>query len=50
MFSGQTLLTRLIWMALGLIALDALVTREWSLAFIALATFLANAAAGRSRR
>src|SRR6056297_3905128 len=38
MFSGQTLLTRLIWMALGLIALDALVTGEWSLAFIALAT------------
>ncbi|WP_297773600.1 hypothetical protein [uncultured Roseovarius sp.] len=38
MFSGQTLITRLIWMALGLIALDALVTREWSLAFIALAT------------
>lgn len=38
MFSEQTLLTRLIWIALALIILDALVQREWSLAFIALAT------------
>ncbi len=38
MFSEQTLLTRVIWIALGLIMLDALIQREWSLAFIALAT------------
>lgn len=38
MFSEQTLLTRLIWIALALIMLDALIQREWSLAFIALAT------------
>lgn len=38
MFSEQTLLTRLIWIALALAVLDSLVQREWSLAFIALAT------------
>lgn len=38
MFSEQTLLTRVIWIALALAALDSLVQREWSLAFIALAT------------
>ena len=40
MFSEQTLLTRVIWIALGLIMLDALIQREWSLAFIALATLM----------
>lgn len=38
MFSEQTLLTRLIWLALALAVLDALIQREWSLAFIGLAT------------
>lgn len=37
-FAEQTRLARVIWVALGLVALWALVTGRWELAFVALAT------------
>lgn len=44
MFADQTWLAKIIWAVLALLMLDALVQRNWSLAFVALATLMLSLA------